>query len=242
MVFPHGYRKSWNIVSERSKADDRQFIEEIITTLANYNNVQVSNFSVMGNSNGAALVNQMAIETKLAHIRNYITAVSPLNVWQHDGKNFKAKGDDNNYAVVAEPMVGKRLLNISGTEDRLVPYGGGPSPVIPAKDGKLAFVEAEESIYQWARRMGTGGGKLVEPRVEGKLAIYSYLDGNVVHYKVIGEGHGAGRMIGEQRLLDWLEERDTTDPPKTPCAARRQAVPSSRRPARRQSPPPSSPR
>ena len=27
MVFPDGYAKSWNIVSERSKADDRGFIE-----------------------------------------------------------------------------------------------------------------------------------------------------------------------------------------------------------------------
>jgi hypothetical protein len=32
----------------------------------------------MGSSNGAALVNQIAIETKLIGIKNYISVVSPL--------------------------------------------------------------------------------------------------------------------------------------------------------------------
>ena len=31
---------------------------------------------------------------------------------------------------------------------------GVPSEHIPAKDGKLAFVDAEESIFLWAKQMG----------------------------------------------------------------------------------------
>jgi poly(3-hydroxybutyrate) depolymerase len=147
VVSPNGYKASWNIVSERSKADDLGFIEAIIKEISKHGNVQKDNISIMGNSNGAALVNQIACETKLAGIRNYISAVSPLNGYQHDGKNFKAKGDDNNYKVVAKPMTGKRLMNISGTNDGLVPYKGGPSRVIRAKDGKLPFVDAEESVF-----------------------------------------------------------------------------------------------
>ena len=81
MVFPDGYLKSWNIVSERSKADDRSFIETIVTKLCAYDNVQKDNFTIMGNSNGAALVNQLAIECRLPNIRNYVTGVSPLNVF-----------------------------------------------------------------------------------------------------------------------------------------------------------------
>ena len=126
MVFANGYKTGWNIVSEHSKADDLGFIEAIVKKLSTYDNIQEDNFSVMGNSNGAALVNQLAIESKLPNLRNYVTAVSPLNVYQHDGKNFKAKGADNNYQVVATPMTGKRLMNISGTTDDLVPYRGGP--------------------------------------------------------------------------------------------------------------------
>ena len=92
MVFPNGYKTGWNVMSEHSKADDLGFIEAIVKELSTYDNIQKDNFSVMGNSNGAALVNQLAVESKLPNLRNYVTAVSPLNVYQHDGKNFKAKG------------------------------------------------------------------------------------------------------------------------------------------------------
>jgi poly(3-hydroxybutyrate) depolymerase len=117
----------------------------IIRPLATYDNVQPDSFSIMGVSNGAALVNQLAIECNSPNIRNYVSSVSPLNLFQHDGKNFRAKGENNNYGTTVIPAAGKRLMNISGTEDRLLPYGGVPSDRIPAKDGKLGFVDAEES-------------------------------------------------------------------------------------------------
>ena len=206
MVFPNGYKASWNIVSERSKADDLGFIEAIVKKLSTYNNIQNDNFSVMGNSNGAALVNQLVIESELPNLRNYVSAVSPLNVYQHDGKNFKAKGTDNNYQTVAAPMTGKRLMNISGTTDELVPYHGGPSKHIPAKDGKLGFVDAEESIFLWAKQMGYDGEKLSKPsRIDGSLEIFSYLNGDVIHYKALNEGHSASRAISEKILLEFLE-------------------------------------
>ena len=186
MVFANGYAKSWNIVSERSKADDTKFIEAIITTLAKQPNVDPSNFSIMGVSNGAALVNQIAIESKLPNIRNLITSVSPLNGFQYDGKHFKLRGDGNNYDKIAQPVSGRRLMNISGTQDRLVPYGGGPSRAIPAKGGKLSFVDAEQSTYLWAKHYGYKGEKLTQPtRTEG--------------------GHGATDAVSERMLLAFLE-------------------------------------
>ena len=206
MVFPNGYKTGWNIMSEYSKANDLGFIEAIVKELSTYANIQKDNFSVMGNSNGAALVNQLAIESKLPNLRNYVSAVSPLNVYQHDGKNFKAKGADNNYQVVVIPMTGKRLMNISGTTDELVPYRGGLSKHIPAKDGKLGFVDAEASIFLWAKQMGYAGERLSKPtRIDGNLAIFSYLDGDVIHYKVIDEGHSASEAISEKILLEFLE-------------------------------------
>ena len=207
LVFPQGYRESWNIVSERSRADDLGFIESIVLKLATHENVDPDNFTIMGASNGAALVNQLAIESRLPNIRNYISGVSQLNVWQYDGKHFKAKGDDNNYRTAANPAKGKRLLNISGVNDELVPYRGGPSKVIPAKDGKLAFVDAEESTFLWARQMGYEGERLAQPATTiENTEIFSYLDGNVIHYKVINEGHGATHGISETLLLAFLEQ------------------------------------
>ena len=206
VICPEGYGRSWNIVSERSKADDLGFIESIIKKVAVYDNVQKENFSIIGSSNGAALANQIAIESQLPNIRNYVTGVSPLNVYQHDGKSFKAKGATNDYRKTVQPMAGKRLMNISGTEDRLVPYRGGLSRAIPAKGGKLGFVDAEESTYLWAKAMGYKGEKLVKPsEVDGNLEKFSYLEGAVVHYKVKGEGHGAMGSIREDRLLEFLE-------------------------------------
>lgn len=206
LVFPQGYLKSWNIVSEKSRADDRRFIEAIIESLSAFDNVRNENISIMGISNGAALVNQLAIECRIPGIRNYVTSVSPLNAFQHDGENFRAKGRDNEYETVATPLRGKRIMNISGTEDRLVPYRGGPSRVIPAKGGKLEFVAAEESIFLWARAMGYRGEKLSQPtESRGRIEIFSYLDGDVVHYKVAGEGHGATRAIDEKILLEFLD-------------------------------------
>lgn len=206
LVFAQGYKESWNIVSERAKSDDLGFIEEIVATLTKYENVQKENFTIMGSSNGAALVNQIAIETMLPQIENYVSLVSPLNSYQHDGKNFKAKGEDNNYSKIARPMVGKRILNVSGTDDHLVPYDGGPSKGIPAKGGKLSFVAAEESIFLWAKHFGYEGMKMTDPtETEGELEKFVYMDGDVIHIKVKGEGHGAGGALKEKELLKFLK-------------------------------------
>jgi poly(3-hydroxybutyrate) depolymerase len=204
-VFPDGYRGSWNIVSERSKADDLKFIEAIVLELAKRDDVREEEFTIFGSSNGAALANQIALESRLPHIKNIITAVSPLNGYQHDGENFKARGDDNDYERVAKPRAGRRLMNISGVDDRLVPYGGGPSSAIPAKGGKLPFVHAEKSIFLWAKQMGYEGEQLAKPSEEkGNIEIFSYLDGDIVHFKVNGRGHDATRAIGEGLILDFL--------------------------------------
>lgn len=213
LVFAQGYRESWNIVSERSKADDLGFIEAIVSKLASFENVDSNNFTIMGSSNGAALVNQIAIESKLPNIRNYISGVSQLNVWQHDGNNFKAKGADNNYRKSATPATGKRLLNISGAKDNLVPYQGGTSRGIPAKNGKLGFVAAEKSTYLWARQMGYSGEQLTKPSdIFENVEVFRYLDGDVIHCKVTNEGHGATHGIGEELLLNFLVGgKDITD-------------------------------
>ncbi|MEE2936920.1 MAG: hypothetical protein VYA84_13115 [Planctomycetota bacterium] len=211
IVFAQGYRESWNIVSERSKADDVDFIESIVLKIAQHKNVDTNNFSIMGESNGSALVNQIAIESKLPNIRNYISGVSPLNVWQFDGTNFKAKGRNNQYTKTATPLTGKRLMNISGTNDKLVPYQGGTSPAIPAKNGKLAFIDAEESTFVWARQMGYQGKRHTKPnRTIKNIDIFDYLDGDVIHCKVNREGHNATHEVSEDLLLEFLRGRKKT--------------------------------
>jgi len=207
MVFAQGYSKSWNIVSQRSQAPDREFIEAIVAELAEYSNVQASGSVLMGSSNGAALVNQFAIETQLDHFSHYITVVSQLNAWQHNGIAFKAKGSDNNYTKSVVPLRGKCLLNVSGVDDRLVPYSGGPSRAIRAKNGKLAFVDAERSAFLWAQHYGYTGEQLSQPSESSEaMDTFSYLDGTVIHYKMKTRGHNAGGGLTEAMLLKFLDQ------------------------------------
>lgn len=207
MVFAQGYQKSWNIVSERSQAPDREFIEVIVTELAEFSNVQATGAVLMGSSNGAALVNQVAIETRLDHFSHYITVVSQLNAWQHDGTAFKAKGSDNNYTEAIAPLKGKCMMNVSGANDLLVPYHGGLSKGIRAKDGKLAFVDAERSIYLWAQHYGYEGEPLSQASASSEVMdSFSYLDGAVIHYKMNTRAHNAGGGLTEAMLLEFLNQ------------------------------------
>ena len=206
MVFAQGYLKSWNIVSEPSKAPDREFIEAIVAELAEYSNVKDRGAVLMGNSNGAALVNQFAVETKLDHFSHYITVVSQLNAWQHDGTAFKAKGRHNNYTESVVPLKGKCLMNVSGANDQLVPYAGGPSKGIRAKSGKLAFVDAERSTFLWAQHYGYEGEQLSQPSESSEVMdTFSYLDGTVIHYKMNTRAHNAGGGLNEEMLLKFLD-------------------------------------
>ena len=206
IVFAQGYLKSWNIVSERSQAPDREFIEAIVAELAEYSNVQAGGAVLMGSSNGAALVNQFAVETKLDHFSHYITVVSQLNAWQHDGTAFKAKGRHNNYTESVVPLKGKCLMNVSGANDQLVPYAGGPSKGIRAKSGKLAFVDAERSAFLWAQHYGYTGEQLSQSSESSEaMDTFSYLDGAVIHYKMNTRAHNAGGGLTEAMLLEFLD-------------------------------------
>jgi hypothetical protein len=55
--------------------------------------------------------------------------------------------------------------------------------------------------------MGYEGGKLSEPsEVKGEIAVFSYLDGNVVHFKVNEHGHKATEALSERLLSDFLRD------------------------------------
>ncbi len=113
--------------------------------------------------------------------------------------------------LLMTPAKGKRLMNISGVRDRLVPYAGGESKVIPAKDGKLAFVAAEKSTFVWAKHFGYVGEQLTKPTRTGEeVDVFSYLNGDVIHCKVKNEGHGATHGISEDVLLEFLRADETS--------------------------------
>ena len=76
LVALQGYNNRWNIQTESTKADDLDYIENIISQLKTYSDVDANNISLLGSSNGAAMVNRAMIELPAGTFKNAITLAS----------------------------------------------------------------------------------------------------------------------------------------------------------------------
>ena len=64
IVSATGYERSWNVVKEKSKADDVSFILDLIAKVgAEIPAADMNNVAILGTSNGAALTYRLMIET-----------------------------------------------------------------------------------------------------------------------------------------------------------------------------------
>jgi len=80
------------------------------------------------------------------------------------------------------------------------------------KSGKLAFVDAERSVFLWAQHYGYKGEQLSQPSESSEeMNIYSYLDGVVIHYKMNTRAHNAGGGLTEAMLLKFLDQSNQPD-------------------------------
>ena len=62
---PNGYETSWNIYTEKSKADDVSFIIDLIAKIGTeIPAADMNNVNIIGTSNGAALTYRILIETE----------------------------------------------------------------------------------------------------------------------------------------------------------------------------------
>lgn len=208
LVAPDGYLNFWNCGAEMSKAPDIDLIRSIITHLKRHRNVDANNISVLGTSNGSALTNRLLIELEDDTFQRAVTIVSPMNNTQfHDGQ-FYADPENLNQAV--SPVMGRRILNIGGTADPVIPYEGGVGVA------GYQFLSGEYSTYLWARHMGYQGEQLTEgvpSETDPQLVAYSYLDGAVTHYKVIDGNHGLFRDSAVRSVVArFLSEAESVSP------------------------------
>ena len=187
IVAPQGYGGNWNVGLEQSFAPDVDFIKEIINHVRTFENVQPESITILGKSNGSALVNRLTIELDDSYFTNAISIVSPLNSLQYRfGSFWYNSTGNNNYDMQIVPGSGKRILCISGTEDNLIPYDGGSGVM------GYNFLSAQYSTFVFAQNMGFQGEQLDDNQgseYATNVIKYSYLDGDVVHYKFIGAGH-----------------------------------------------------
>jgi poly(3-hydroxybutyrate) depolymerase len=192
-VAPDGYLNSWNVDGEASEAPDVAFIRDLIALLKTYDNVDAGKISIFGNSNGSGMTNRLLIELDGAAFQNAGCQVSQmLAKMYHDGNFWFNATGSNAYDQTIVPAKGRRIISLNGTVDPLIPYTGGMSVI-------GTFISAQESIYRFAQVMGETGPQLADAAgipgtgtngYSAPFVKYSYRNGQLVHYKVIGGNHG----------------------------------------------------
>ncbi|MEM7532525.1 MAG: family 43 glycosylhydrolase [Chloroflexota bacterium] len=170
-IYPDGYLRSWNLGQEESTADDVGFVNDIMTQLAQYSNVDVAQVYAIGYSNGSLFVNQLGKET------SHFNAIAPMASQQNDPIG----------ALTAPKALS--VYQINGEEDELIPTSGGFSEV-----GHV-FLSAEASARDWATQFNCNVTPTQTSQTWGTVSVTSYsfencTSGHVVSYHVMAEiGH-----------------------------------------------------
>ena len=213
-VAPNGYlastpngqlKRSWNIGKEPSKAPDVDFIRQIIQYLKLHANVDANRITIVGSSNGGALLNRLMIELESNTFHQGVGLVSNMITNMFDGVNFRYDPSGNvQYNQSITPTTGRRMLTICGENDTTVPYNGGTGV------WQNQFISAQTNTFIWARHMGYEGNQLLDTQgvpysAYNDLIEYSYLDGDISHYKHLNKGHNAGQGPWVQEVIkNWI--------------------------------------
>lgn len=189
LVALQGYENQWNIKNEDSKADDLDYLSAIITLLKSFSDVDSDRISLLGSSNGAALVNRALIELPAGTFKNAITLASQLSTDQFNTSTFWGDSDnDGNFEQDYTLSQDLRVLTLHGTADTTIYYQGGTINWL-----NRTLLDARESILEIARGLGHTGPAVPlngTPTPNSNIFKYAYLGGNVVHYRFIGGNHG----------------------------------------------------
>lgn len=202
LVAPSGYLNSWNISNESSEAPDVEMVADLIDSLKIYNNIDTTRIRLIGTSNGSALCNRVFIENKDPAIDIVCAIVSHLSTAQYHNNGFyypsAATGGSapfSGYDTPTTPIMGRKYLGISNTNDGLIPYNGGNSVGV-------TFLPAQESIFRIAQSQGYTGTQLGSTGTQvGNTAVYefSYLNNQVVHI------NGNAGHTTNQDQIDYLK-------------------------------------
>ena len=195
LIAPTGYLNSWNIVNESSDAPDIEMINELISTIQNYDNVNINKIRILGSSNGSALANRIFIEITNPGVDAIFTIGSQLNdIMYQNGDFYYPSGvtgnNQNNggYDIATIPLSGRYYLNVHNINDNVIPYYGGTVSFLG-----VGFHPALDAICYIANSQGYMGESINENSGteinNSSVYEYSYLDGQVVHLSG-NAGHG----------------------------------------------------
>lgn len=184
-----GYDNKWNIKNESSEANDIDFLSSIISQLKSYANVDADNISLIGTSNGAALVLKALLELPEKSFKNGIFMAGQLTSDQYrENKFWYNEFPSRVYTNEVLLPARNKIISFHGTGDTTIPYNGGYVNWL-----NRLFYDAQESNYFLAKGMGFNGPTISENGIDTinpYIKEYSYVDNGVYHYKVINGNHG----------------------------------------------------
>jgi len=156
-VAPQGYGNQWNVDAEaNTDAPDVDFIRNLILELKTYSNVDVTDFSVYGSSNGSGMVNRLILELSASSFQKAAGKVSQMITKMYQSSTFRAAPlNDHSYSQIITPATGRKIINICGIADGAVPYLGGSGV-------GSNFMDAQESIFRIAQAMGYSGSQILD--------------------------------------------------------------------------------
>jgi len=206
IVAPNGYERSWNVYAEKSKADDVQFVLDLIAKIAEeVPQADMNNVNIAGSSNGAALTYQLLINTGADRpFKRAFPMVSSMIGPQYNNDKFwkfsmsASDGNANDFDTEMNPTFSTdfEYAHFHGTNDGAIAYEGqNPGPAFL---NNAEVIAAQLTDYIWAKAMGYTGAQI--PDADGvsvgtaakPTSEYKYLDGRCRHYKLIDEGHNTG--------------------------------------------------
>lgn len=195
IVAASGYNRFWNVYSENSQADDVDFLLKLIKKVGeDVPEADMEDVTIVGTSNGAGMIYRLLMETRNPRpFKRVIPLVSSLiNIQYHDNSFWLEDQTTEQWNVPTVPdKPGPQIIHFHGTEDGTVPYLGGGGNFLGEE---VDFLDAQDSDFVWAKAFGYTGPKLADSagtEVETGVVKYEYLGGQVVHFKMVGMGHGA---------------------------------------------------
>jgi len=179
-----GYENSWNVSNETSNGPDIEMLEELIVKLKLYNNVDETKIRIVGVSNGGGLALRAAVEINDLAVDTIVCMLSQTHDFQYRDSAFwyplndLYTGDEwpqDGYTTQKTPIPQRRIVQMNGRADTVVPYSGGPFVGVN-------FLPATESAFRFAQAQGYTGLELTTGPVYGASSrIYDY--GNVIFFR-----------------------------------------------------------
>ncbi|NPV91943.1 MAG: hypothetical protein HPY50_14350 [Firmicutes bacterium] len=185
VVYPDGIARQWNdgqiksFFGSQGRPDDVRFISDLIDKMADTRGIDRGRVYVAGISNGGAMAERLALD-----LPDRVTAIAVVAM-------TLPKGMEQHPSTPPIPV-----LLINGTEDPVVPWGGGEITFL-GKRGQV--LSAEETARFWVRRCGCAERPVVttepdrDPK-DGTRVEREYYGGGkngteVLRYTVTGGGH-----------------------------------------------------